>query len=123
MANIGIFWVFENMVFGERVDIVDASERVKGLLDSDIEHVNNWSQQQCWNSKLTAYEYQDIPQGRVLYQCNKKRYLVYLDTCLMTKATKAAIASYFGFSVQQADWRSDTHYTTASERLARLFND
>ncbi|WP_290654409.1 hypothetical protein [Idiomarina sp.] len=41
----------------------------------------------------------------------------------MTKATKAAIASYFGFSVQQADWRSDTHYTTASERLARLFND
>lgn len=45
MANIGIFWVFENMVFGERVDMKDASERVKGLLDSDIEHVNNWSQQ------------------------------------------------------------------------------
>ena len=123
MANIGIFWVFENMVFGERVDMKDASERVKGLLDSDIEHVNNWSQQQRSNSKLTAYEYQDIPRGRVLYQCDKKRYLVYLDICLMTKATKAAIARYFGFNVQQADWRSDMHYTTASERLARLFND
>ncbi|MGM0526684.1 MAG: hypothetical protein ACQEQ8_10905 [Pseudomonadota bacterium] len=67
MASIGIFWVFNGKVLGERTNISDASQRVEGLLYSAMDHVNNWPQQQRINSKLTAYEYQDIPRGRVLY--------------------------------------------------------
>ena len=123
MASIGIFWVFDGKVLGERTPVSKASERIAGVLDSDAEHVSSWPQQQRINSALTAYEYQDIPRGRVLYQCNKKRYRVYLDKSLMTQPIKNAIADYFGFAVQHADWRCDLHYTTAPDQIGRLLDD
>lgn len=123
MASIGIFWVFEGEVFGVRTPVNQASERIAGVLDSDAEHVSSWPHQQRLNSALTAYEYQDIPRGRVLYQCNIKRYRVYLDKSLMTQPIKKAIADYFGFTVPHADWRCDLHYTTAPDQIGRLLDD
>lgn len=124
--NIGIFWMVDGRVFGERTTISEASQSVNGLMDSDATHVASWSKHYQFrdhNSELAQYDYQDLPRGRVLYQMNKQRFLVYLDKALMNKKNKAAIAEYFGFAMQRADWKSDLHYTTDPAALAKLFED
>lgn len=126
MGTIGIFWVYEGKVFGERLAIGDSVCSVQGLLDGAVTHVDWWDSNQDLTSispNLKHYEYQDIPRGRVLYQTRQQRFLVYLDKQLMNKKSKVAIAGYFGFNTKHADWRSDLHYTTCSEQLARLLDD
>lgn len=89
--NIGIFWMVDGMVFGERTTISEASQSVDGLMDSDATHVASWSKHYQFrdrNPELAHYDYQDLPRGRVLYQMNKQRFLVYLDKALMNKKTK-----------------------------------
>lgn len=126
MKTIGIFWVFERKIFGERTPITEASQAVEGLLDSDATHVVSWGEHCQFREyipELTEYEYQQIPRGRVLYNRDKERFLVYLDKRLKNKQCQSIIADYFGFTPQNADWKLDCHYTTDATELDRLFDD
>jgi|LULR01.1.fsa_nt_gb hypothetical protein len=125
MSKIGVFWLFDGEVFGETTTLADAQQSVPGLLDSDATHVAVWEKYGNFTDSspiLAHYDYQDIPRGRVLYQVRKQRFLVYLDKALMSKEIKSAIAEYFGFTPQQADWKRDLHYTTDLEAIAQLFD-
>ncbi len=124
MSKIGVFWLFDGQVFGETTELTEAQQSIPGLLDSDATHVAVWEKHSNFKDSkpiLAHFEYQDIPRGRVLYHLSKRRFLVYLDKTLMNKKDKNAIANYFGFTPQQADWKSDLHYTTDKESLDRLF--
>ncbi|MCK7460016.1 hypothetical protein [Idiomarina aminovorans] len=126
MTNIGVFWCFQGQVFGEPTSLDEASQAVSGLLDSIATHVEVWDEHNQFrvvDPILGQYDYQEVPRGRVLYQVNKQRVLVYLDRTLMTKSIKVAIADYFGFVAKQADWKSDLHYTTDSTALSKLLDD
>jgi len=124
MSKIGVFWFFDGQVFGETTEFTEAQQSVLGLLDSEATHAAVWEKHSHFKSAkpiLAHFEYQDIPRGRVLYQLSKRRFLVYLDKTLMNKKAKSAIAGYFGFTPQLADWKSDLHYTTDAESLDLLF--
>lgn len=126
MALIGIFWVFNGSVFGDKTPIDKCSQSVTDLIDSDVTHVDSWERHghfRTINPQLAYFEYQEVPRGRVLFQLRTQRFLVYLDKKLMNKVTKKAIADYFGFLPSQADWKSDAHYTTDNTQLRRLFDD
>jgi len=58
-----------------------------------------------------------------LFDRLNNRHIVYLDELLNTSATRKRIAQFFTFSVKQAIWRSDLHYTTATDALNELFDD
>jgi hypothetical protein len=125
MSKIGVFWFFDGKVLGETTKLSDAQQSVPGLLDSDATHVAVWEKYGNFTDSspiLAHYDYQDIPRGRALYQVRKQRFLVYLDKALMSKEIKSAIAEYFGFTPQQADWKRDLHYTTDLEAIAQLFD-
>lgn len=124
MSYIGIFWFYKDTVFGELSSIENGFQGVPGLIDAHATHVKSWEENQSFSRifpELIHYDYENIPRGRVLYQTRKGKFLVYLDRCLMTADRKVLIAEFFGFTVAQADWKTDLHYTTDNDSLNRIF--
>jgi|SRR5690606_1509505 len=125
MNSIGIFWLYKDTVFGHASSIQNGFQGIAGLVDAHETHVECWDNNQSFRHifpELAHCEYQDIPRGRVLYQTQTRKFLVYLDRSLMNPANKALIAAFFGFKVAQADWRADLHYTTDTDTLRHLFS-
>lgn len=121
---IGIFWVYQGKVFGQAEPVTAGTEAIPGLVDSNLEHVTLWEKMATARRtfpELASMEYQQVPRGRLLWQRKKGRHLVYLDKTLLAQETRAAIAVFFQFDMSHADWKSDSHYTTAADELDRLF--
>lgn len=121
---IGIFWVYLGKVFGQAEPVTAGTEAVLGLVDSNLDHVTVWEKMASARHtlpELTGMEYQQVPRGRVLWQRKKSCHLVYLDKTLLAHETRAAIAEFFQFDKSHAVWKSDSHYTTATDELDRLF--
>lgn len=123
---IGIFWVYQNVVFGQAEPITAGTEAVVGLVDSNLAHVELWDKMpsvKCCFPELTNMEYQDVARGRVLWQRKGECHRVYLDKSLLNPVNKASIAQFFGFDVAHALWKADSHYTTDRDELDMLFKD
>lgn len=126
MAKIGVFWIFNDVVFGNAVELINGTEGVSGLIDCDDNHADIWEVDRPWatvSPSLGSVEYQDIPRGRVLFSTKHNRPLVYLDKALMSPAYRQKISQFFDFKLSNVTWRSDTHYTTAKNDLDALFSD
>lgn len=123
---IGVFWVYKNTVLGKARTFSEGEEAVIGLIDSPDTHVQLWVQKSSFIQafpELEGCEYQDIARGRVLFDRLNNRYIVYLDQLLNTPKNRKHIAQFFNFPVKQTLWRSDLHYTTATDALNELFDD
>lgn len=122
MAKIGVFWIYQSIVFGKSVNLEDGIEGVPGILDSPDNHADVWESERPWmkaSRSLEFLEYQDVPRGRVL--SSKGKPIVYLDRVLKGDANKRLISEFFEFESKSASWHSDVHYTTTSSDLNRLF--
>lgn len=122
MAKIGVFWIYQGVIFGKSVNLEDGIEGVPGILDSPDSHADVWESEQPWmkvSRSLEFLEYQDVPRGRVL--SSKGKPLVYLDRVLKGDANKRLISQFFEFDSKLASWRSDVYYTTTSSDINRLF--
>lgn len=53
-------------------------------------------------------DYAYYPRGRVLYREKDKKFIIYIDRCLLTKNDKEIILRLFGLS--KALWRRDEQY-------------
>ena len=42
MTKIGVFWVFNGVVFGKAVELAQGIEGVPGLIDCDDNHADVW---------------------------------------------------------------------------------
>lgn len=123
---IGIFWVYQGMVFGQAEPITAGTEAVAGLVDSNLGHVELWDKMAAARRsypELASMEYQDVARGRVLWQRKGDCHRVCLDKSLFSPAIRSAIAQFFDFDVSKAVWKTDSHYTTAIEDLDTLFLD
>lgn len=126
MTKIGVFWVYKEVVFGKARPIAEGQEGIKGLMDSPDDHVGVWESADGYRGhfpELHESEYQHVPRGRVLYHQETASPLVYLDKTLNGRATRQRIASFFGFKVGDASWRTDLHYTTRHEDLEDIFSE
>lgn len=126
MTKIGVFWVFNGVVFGKAVELAQGIEGVPGLIDCDDNHADVWEIEHPWatiSPSLANVEYQDTPRGRLLFSTKQERLLVYLDKALMSSACRLKISQFFGFKLNDVIWRSDAHYTTAKNDLDALFSD
>ena len=65
-----------------------------------------------------AYEY--VPRGRVLYDRDQGRSIVYLDKTLDRPNTRKTIAKFFDLDLANVTWASDPHYTTDPNRLGLM---
>ncbi|MEA3465126.1 MAG: hypothetical protein U9R29_03845 [Thermodesulfobacteriota bacterium] len=121
---IGIFWVYNDTVFGRAIPVVDGEERSEGLIDSPDNHNDFWASDAEYLRlfpELRLYEYLDIPRGRVLYATGEKQSIVYMDKTLFTTTAKQLVSIFFKLASCKVSWRTDLHYTTDSSEIDLLF--
>lgn len=132
--RIGIYWVHDGRVVGVSCPLDQAEPGIPGLLDSSFTHVDAWSSVKAQNRLPPHLEYDELPRGRVMYQRDRNKWVVYGDGTLLgcssrqglTRAgssARQAIADFFGVDPSHAIWRHDPHYTLGGRRIDRLLDD
>ena len=56
-------------------------------------------------------DYGNYPRGRVLYDRNRKKFLVYIDKSLDKESSKQLILNAYNLKAERALFRHDAHYT------------
>lgn len=131
---IGIYWVHEGRVVGLSCPLDQAEAGIPSLLDSPFTHVDAWPSVKARNRLPPHLEYDELPRGRVMYQRDRKKWVVYGDGALLGclsrqelttagSAVRQIIADFFGFKLDDAIWRHDPHYTIGKRRIDRLLDD
>lgn len=110
--RIGIFWFYDNKVIGVAHDFSLKEADSIGLIDSPYTHIEYWKNVQSEYPELRAYEYEQIPRGRVIYDMNKGKVIVYMDKTLFTSRTASKIYDFFDIDSESAIPRKDPHYRT-----------
>lgn len=110
--KIGIFWYFNNDVIGIAHNFNFADIDSLGLIDSPYTHVEYWEVLRQKNSALLDIEYEEIPRGRVIYSKNGDRFIVYLDSKLMSQEIINLILDFFDLNDANVIFKKDSHYLT-----------
>ena len=110
--KIGIFWFLQKQVIGiaHPFNLNDADSI--GLIDSPYTHVDYWKNMQSVYPELRHYEYEQIPRGRVVFDANKEKAIVYMDKKLFNTVTATKIYDFFDIDSENAIPRKDPHYRT-----------
>lgn len=110
--KIGIFWHWNNKVIGiaHVFNLGDADSI--GLIDSPYTHIEYWKNMQSVYPELRHYEYEQIPRGRVIFDANKEKAIVYMDKKLFNKVIATKIYDFFDIDSESAIPRKDPHYRT-----------
>ncbi len=120
MPLVGIFWFHQQTILAKTCKITEGIQGVHGLIDSPFDHWKIWEEMPK-PSALWELEYHQLPRGRVIYDVNQKKARVYLDKNLAKETLKEIIRSHFQLSNYTICWLLDSHYTTDSSKLYRLF--
>ena len=123
MSKIGIFWIWQETIFGAAQEPANGIENYPGIIDSQLDHASTWDKMQhcnCLPEELTDREYYTVPRGRVLLRKGGET-LVYLDKKLINRFAKLLITDFFEASLHRIQWCSDSHYTTTETEIELLF--
>ncbi len=77
--RIGIFWFYDNKVIGVAHDFSLKEADSIGLIDSKYTHVDYWEILRRQLPELKDKEYEQLPRGRVIFDTNKNKAIIYLD--------------------------------------------
>lgn len=132
--RIGIYWIQDGRAVGISCPLEDAEVGVPGLLDSPYTHFDAWTSVKAECRLPLHLEYDELPRGRVMYQQDRDRWIVYGDGALLGcssrhslmpagSVVRQAIADFFGFEPEAAIWRHDPHYTVGKHRIDQLLDD
>jgi hypothetical protein len=122
-GKIGIFWVYQGVVLARPIEIIEG-ETQGDFIDSPDSHLHVWGDPDGFSRdypELLEMPYEAVPRGRVLYESNEDRYVIYLDECLMNTKDKAALKRAFSLTKEDCVFRSDPHYCTDPSRIDDLF--
>jgi hypothetical protein len=120
-SSVGIFWMVETGRREARLltagCLLESAEPYGDFLTFPDGHYEVWGR---WrNSKGTdpamravvrAFEYEDWPRGRIVFERLKKRFLLYADRKLMLPGSIARIQKRFAISPDRTTVETDFHY-------------
>lgn len=123
MEKVGILGFFNLKLIAYSVDLKEGVD--DGLfINGPFDHVNQWNITKKSHPKLSTFEYEEIPRGRVLYNKNEKRFSVYMDKVLFKeKQTKDIITAEFQLPISKTKFMTDSHYTTCKKGIEKLLED
>lgn len=123
---VGIFWAIPDQ--GSTVALVDHrcslsdAEPYGSMLTCAHGHAEIWEQWRhrmanC-NRRLASLvalsEYEEWPRGRIVYDCESERFIVYADAQILRQAALlSAIRERFGLPIGRTDAKRDNHYRGA----------
>ena len=108
--KIGIFWYWNNQVIGVAHNFSFSEADSIGLIDSPYTHIEYWITLQEKYSELQNYEYEQIPRGRVIFDTNKEKSIIYLDKTLLYKSKINKVYDFFNLNPEQSVLKKDSHY-------------
>lgn len=123
--EVGVFWVYKDVVFGRARPVSEGQEGVKELVDSPDDHVTVWELPGIRSNfpELRCVEYQQVPRGRVLYSALEKAAVVYMDRTLHNVASKQLVVEFFSLHGSAVLWRTDPHYSTIEKDIDALLDE
>lgn len=113
--KVGIFWVTGSGTIISHVEEVREVIPMSGFKDTDITHY------EYWDKLGFPGDYTSIPRGRVIYDVNKDKYLVFApaeirnDRKILTK-----IFREFSLPMKKVAVVDDPHYETMSDPFGSL---
>lgn len=117
--KIGIFWYVEKQVIGIAHFFQHTAADSLGLIDSQYTHIDYWQQLQQRMPQLQIWEYEDLPRGRVIYNCLSNKTMIYMDAKLFKQCIAHQITDFFQLDFESVVWKKDPHYRTAIHQIRR----
>ncbi len=107
---IGVFWIFENKVFFKTQRLEDIKS-INGFKDSDLSHYQVWNTVKSQHPRFYLYEYEEIPRGRVVYDIEENRFIIYCnENTLQDKISKKLILKKYKILNRNSTFKEDEHY-------------
>ena len=119
--HLGIFWVLQ-MPNGEAQLLavgcpMDQAETYGDCLTYGPGHYETWAQWRrgthidpVLRAIVRAYEYEDWPRGRIVFDRSRNLFILYADSKLLTPATIGRIETQFHLPAERTEVQSDLHY-------------
>lgn len=108
--RIGIFWFYDHKVIGISHDFSLKEADSIGLIDSKYTHVEYWEILRRQLPELKDREYEQLPRGRVIFDTNKNKAIIYLDETLLKRRKVNGILNFFDLDFSSVVLRTDSHY-------------
>ena len=106
----GIFWFYDNKVIGIAHDFSLKEADSIGLIDSKYTHVDYWEMLRRQLPELKDREYEQLPRGRVIFDTNKNKAIIYIDETLLKRRKVNEILNFFDLDFTSVVLRTDSHY-------------
>ena len=123
---VGIFWAIPNSgptaTLADHRCVMKDAELYGSKLTCPHGHLEVWDQ---WRNRpagrlgvlasvVAASEYEEWPRGRVVYDCETQRFVVYADAQILRRpALMSEIRERFGLPIGRTEARRDNHYRDA----------
>ena len=101
MPKIGPFFYFRGRLLYHAVDISQGRPQA-GKLDDPLGH------DILWDKTVRAGDYIDCPRGRVVWDEEQKRAIIYIDRCIDKEEIVAKIVSKYELDAYEKEY--DEHY-------------
>jgi hypothetical protein len=120
-GRVGVFWIYQGTILAASFPLKDGEE-YGDAINGGVDHVDFWPKLQAQHPELRGLEYEEVPRGRVVFMKQAKKYHVYRDKTLSGPVSKRAVIQEFALAGAKVLFRTDPHYTTDRQELARLFS-
>jgi hypothetical protein len=123
--HLGIFWLVQapngEMTLLAAGCPLDQAEPYGDCLTYGPGHYETWTH---WRRDRTdpalraivqAYEYEDWPRGRIVFDRSRDLFVLYADRKLLTQATIAHIETQFHVPLERTEVKSDWHYQSTEK--------
>lgn len=124
--EIGIFWIYNENIIGEKCSINEGEDPGIGIVDSPFTHIDLWEDTSSFLKNyplLVGTEYQSLPRGRVVFSKVNNMFLIYMDSSLFNKKIKMQVLDFFGLDKSSVKWMRDQHYTTDQSDIDNLLEN
>jgi hypothetical protein len=109
-GKVGIFWIFKGELIHEAVP-VSKGDPYGDVLNGLTDHCTHWPHIQRARPATRAYEYEQVPRGRVLFRTTDATFLVYgSERFIRDEQQKRLVCIAFNLLADNTVFRADEHY-------------
>ena len=109
-GSVGIFWFFRGEIIADAIPVTQGDEYGK-FINNPLSHHDFWNTLRKKERRLSAYEYAQVPRGRVIYDKEEDCYLVYAaERIVQDEGQKALVCSTFHLVPTKTFFKADKPY-------------
>jgi len=107
--KVALFFYYEGKVIQGSTPVIAAKE-IQGWKNHDMSHYDFWDIYKIINRKFKDIEYEEIPRGRVVYNVDDDKFILYIDKCLKKPDILSQLMGAFSLPMEKTKVEFDGHY-------------